>query len=200
MGKEAGITTGQWNSINGVASYRVTGIADTMRALRLFEPELYLKLRKDLVEDAKPLAQDIGKQFPIATNLTKWHATGRKGASRLPGYNGARAQSKVKPIAGTGRAHGKGKAILRLQQMDGGAQVFDTAGSQSRGSQFVKNLDKHSRVKSRGGGFRSRVMYPQTKKRQYMVQEIVAVVVRQLERQTTKRLTGGLGAIGRTKF
>jgi hypothetical protein len=33
-----------------------------------------------------------------------------------------------------------------------------------------------------------------------MIQDIVAVVVKELEKQTTKRLQGQLGAIGRKNF
>lgn len=197
--KSQGITSDSWNKGTGIASYRVTGINDTLRALRLFEPEVYKKLRSDLVADATPLALEVGKSFPDKP-LAKWHENGRKGNSRLPGYVASRARTKVKPIAGTGRQHGKGRAVLRLQQMDGGAQVYDSAGGMRAKSQFVQNLDKHSRVKSRGGKFRSRVLYPQTKKNAHLIEAIVGVVMKDLEKQTTKRLTGGLGAIGRKNF
>jgi hypothetical protein len=194
-----GIGAKDWNKVGGIASYQVTGLNDTLRALRLFEPELFKKLRSDLVQDATPLAMEIGKQFPEQP-LRWWKQNGRAGNARMPGYSATRARTKVKPIAGTGRARGKGQAILRLQQMDGGGQVFDSAGGMRAKSQFVKNLDKHSRVKSRGGRFRSRILFPYTKKNQPIIQDIVAVVVRDLEKQTTKRLTGQLGAIGRRNF
>lgn len=194
-----GITAKDWNKVGGVASFQVTGLSDTLRALRLFEPELFKKLRKDLVQDATPLANEIGSKFPDKP-LKWWKENGRAGNARMPGYQATRARTKVKPIAGTGRGHGKGQAILRLQQMDGGAQVYDSAGGMRAKSQFVQNLDKHSRVKSRGGKFRSRILFPYTKKNQPIIQDIVAVVVRDLEKQTTKRLQGQLGAIGRRNF
>ena len=194
-----GLSAKDWNKAGGVVSYQVTGLNDTLRALKLFEPELYAKLRSDLVEDAKPLATLVGSHFPDQP-LRWWKQSGRAGNARLPGYNASRARVKVKPVAGTGREHGKGRAILRLQQMDGGAQVFDSAGGMRAKSQFVMNLDKHSRVKSRGGRARSRIMFPYTKKNAPMIQDIVAVVVKELEKQTTKRLQGQLGAIGRKNF
>ena len=194
-----GLAASDWNKVGGVMSYQVTGLNDTLRALKLFEPELYAKLRRDLVTDATPLANEVGSKFPNKP-LKWWKESGRAGNARMPGYNATRAQTKVKPIAGTGRAHSKGRVILRLQQMDGGGQVFDTAGGMRAKSQFVQNLDKHSRVKSRGGRFRSRILFPYTKKNQPLVQEIVGVVVKELEKQTTKRLTGQLGAIGRRNF
>lgn len=194
-----GLAAKDWNKVGGVFSYQVVGLNDTLRALKLFEPELYAKLRKDLVTDATPLANEIGSKFPNKP-LKWWKESGRAGNARMPGYNQSRAQTKVKPIAGTGREHSKGRAILRLQQMDGGGQVFDSAGGQRAKSQFVMNLDKHSRVKSKGGRARSRILFPYTKKNLPLVQEIVAVVVKELEKQTTKRLTGQLGAIGRKNF
>ena len=194
-----GLAAKDWNKVGGVMSYKVQGLNDTLRALKLFEPELYAKLRKDLVTDATPLAREVGSKFPNKP-LKWWKESGRAGNARMPGYKAARAQTKVKPIAGTGREHGKGRVILRLQQMDGGGQVYDTAGGMRAKSQFVQNLDKHSRVKSRGGRFRSRILFPYTKKNQPLVRDIVAVVVKELEKQTTKRLTGQLGAIGRRNF
>ena len=194
-----GFTAKDWNKAGGIASYQVVGLNDTLRALKLFEPELYMKLRKDLVQDATPLANEIGSKFPNQP-LKWWKQNGRAGNARLPGYNATRARTKVKPIAGTGRERGKGRVILRLQQMDGGAQVFDSAGGQRAKAQFVQNLDKHSRVKSKGGRARSRILFPYVKKNKHMVEEIVGVVVKELEKQTTKRLTGQLGAIGRKNF
>lgn len=194
-----GLAAKDWNKVGGVMAYQVQGLNDTLRALKLFEPELYAKLRKDLVTDATPLANEVGSKFPNKP-LKWWKESGRAGNARMPGYKAQRAQTKVKPIAGTGREHSKGRVILRLQQMDGGGQVYDTAGGMRAKSQFVQNLDKHSRVKSKGGRFRSRILFPYTKKNQPLVQEIVAVVVKELEIQTTKRLTGQLGAIGRRNF
>ena len=194
-----GLAAKDWNKVGGVFSYQVTGLNDTLRALKLFEPELYAKLRTDLVQDATPLANAIGSKFPNKP-LRYWKESGRAGNARMPGYNSTRASTKVKPVAGTGRERGKGRVILRLQQMDGGGQVFDSAGGMRAKSQFVMNLDKHSRVKSRGGRARSRIMFPYTKKNQPMVRDIVAVVVKELEKQTTKRLQGQLGAIGRKNF
>lgn len=194
-----GIGAQDWNKASGLTQLQVTGLADTLRALRLFEPQLFKKLRSDLVQDAMPLAREIGSKFPDQP-LRWWKQNGRAGNARMPGYQATRARNKVKPIAGTGREHGKGRAILRLQQMDGGAQVFDSAGGMRAKSQFVQNLDKHSRVKSRGGRFRSRILFPYTKKNTHHIEGIVTVVVRELEKQTTKRLTGQLGAIGRRNF
>lgn len=194
---DSGIGASDWNKLSGIAGFRVTGISDTLRALKLFEPELYKKLRTELVTDATPLATAVGANYPDRP-LRWWKQSGRAGQARLPGYSATRARTKVKAIAGTGREHGKGRAVLRLQQMDGGGMVFDTAGSKTT-SQFVLNLDK-GRRQSRTGKFRSRIIYPFTKKNKPMIEKIMKKTVDELAKQTTKRLTGGLGAIGRRKF
>jgi hypothetical protein len=41
-----GLAAKDWNKVGGVMSYQVQGLNDTLRALKLFEPELYAKLRK----------------------------------------------------------------------------------------------------------------------------------------------------------
>jgi hypothetical protein len=57
--------------------------------------------------------------------------------------------------------------------MDGGGQVYDSAGGKtaglrgsnaSAGQKFVANLDKHLPTKSTGKKYRSRVMYPAVQK------------------------------------
>ena len=176
-----------------------TGINETLRALRRMEKDTYDALRKEMVDAAKPLAQAVGQSFPVnftrgTAPLERWHKTGRKGPSRLPGYNPAVVAAGVKPIAGTGLARSGGQRILRIQQMNGGGQVFDSAGSRSAG-RFVVNLDKHSRIKSKQRGFRSRVMFSAVKRNYPMIEAAVRSVVDKLEKQTERRLSEGIGGI-----
>lgn len=173
-------------------SINTYGINETLRALRLFEPDTYKALRSELVDEAKPLAQAVGAAFPKDQPLAGWHKQGRKGPARLPGYNPAQAATMVKPIAGTGLSRGGGRAVLRIQQQSGGAQVYDTAGSRN-GGQFVYNLDKHMRTKSRQKGYRSRVMFPAVKRNFALVEQGVRNVLDKVERQTQRRLTQGIG-------
>lgn len=83
---------------------------------------------------------------------------------------------------------------MRIQQMNGGGQVYDTAGSLTS-SQFVHNLDKHLRVKSKQQGFRSRVMFRAVKTNFDLVEAGVQRVIDKLEKQTERRLTEGIGGI-----
>jgi hypothetical protein len=112
----------------------------------------------------------------------------------MPGYSPGLVAKGVKPVAGTGLARSGGQRILRIQQMNGGGQVYDTAGSLTA-RQFVTNLDKHLRVKSKQQGFRSRVMFRAVKTNFNLVEEGVQRVIDKLEKQTERRLTEGIGGI-----
>ena len=75
--------------------------------------------------------------------------------------------------------------------MDAGGQVYDSAGSgsyESSGSTFIKNLDKHTKVKSKRGTTRSRILYGAVKANQSMVEEAVLEVVKEVDDLTTKRI------------
>lgn len=169
----------------------VNGVSATLGVLRQMEPETYKALRKELVTAALPLAVAVGSMFPNEP-LKNWHQTGRKGKSRMPGYSKGRAAKSVKPIAGTGSARGGGQAVLRIQATDGGAQVYDSAGSKSN-SNFVHNLDKRLSVKSRQGKTRSRVLYGAVKRNEKLVETAVGVVMFKFEKQTERRLSRGIG-------
>lgn len=171
-----------------------TGLNETLRALRRMEKDTYDILRKELVDEAQPLAQAVGNAFPKQKPLEGWQGRGRKGPSRLPAYSGAAVVKGVKPRAGTGLVRAGGTTILRLQQMNGGGMVYDSAGSRNN-SQFVMNLDKHLRTKSQQTGFRSRVMFGATKRNFTLIEKGVQKVIDKLERQTVRRITEGIGGI-----
>ena len=83
---------------------------------------------------------------------------------------------------------------MRIQQMNGAGQVYDTAGSRTD-SRFVHNLDKHLRVKTKQGRFRSRVMFRAVKNNFGLVEKGVQRVIGRLEQETERRLTRGIGGI-----
>jgi len=175
------------------------GISETLFYLKNYEKDLYDSLRKDLVESSQPLAKLVGAKFPSEA-LSQWHTSGgRKGKSRMPPYNGSMAQKSVKPKAGTGSARGgtRGSVILRIQQQDGGAQVFDSAGSKGgkgiAGERFIKNLDTKFGGKSKSPKFRSRVMYGAVKSNESLIQQEVLIVVNKINANTTKAINAGTG-------
>jgi len=169
------------------------GINETLFYLKNYEKELYQQFKSDLADAAKPLTTLVGSRFP-STALQNWHSSGgRVGVKRLPPYNGGKAQTKVKGIAGgaTSKNAQGGRAILRIQQMDAGGQVYDSAGVgsyESRKSTLIQNLDKHTKVKSVRGKTRSRIMFGAVNANKNLIEEAVLKVVKSVDDQTTKRI------------
>lgn len=159
----------------------MVGLKDLLADLRKYDRDLYKEVATVLKSSAQPLAQRVGAAFPAESPLDRWHEKGRVGKARLPGYYGGKARTGVKPIVYSGnRFVGKNVGILRLQQMDAGGAVYDGAGSKManpKGETFIKNLDKYTRVKSRGDGFRSRVMMPATARNLPMIEASVAKAI-----------------------
>lgn len=150
----------------------VYGVRETIAYLQKFEVEAYRKITKELREKVQPIADKVGSEFPDEP-LMFWHSTGGRltSKSRLPEYNKAKVKKGVRPATSTRKPKtGGGYGILRLQQFDGGGQVYDSAGSvtaagvKDLGGMFIMNLDKHLNTKSTQGKYRSRVMYPATQK------------------------------------
>jgi hypothetical protein len=175
------------------------GIRETLSELRRYEPELYKELVQNLIQSAQPAAKAVGSEFPNMP-LRNWHSSGgRKGASRFPPYNGTAAKTKVKPVISIAQPRGVGvHKLVRLQQSDGGAQVFDSAGSASAGrlgrgssssQRFIANLDKRSNIKSNGKRYRSRVMLWATEKHLPLIEAAVEAEIAKINKQTQKRLS-----------
>jgi hypothetical protein len=178
----------------------VYGVRETLAELRKYEKQAYKTITDDLKLSAKPAAQAVGREFP-SEPLLNWHTSGgRKGKARLPQYNGATAKNKVRVAVSTKKPTGIGEhGLIRLQQSDAGGQVYDTAGSNigaargsgaSAGQKFVANIDKHLKVKTKQGRYRSRVMYPATEKHLPLIEKAVEVSIRKIDGEVQKRLNG----------
>jgi len=179
----------------------VYGVRETLAELRKYERNAYNIIEKDLKRSAQPAAVAVGREFPDEP-LLNWHSSGGRleTKSNLPPYNGAAARKKVRVAISTKKPTGIGQhGLVRLQQMDGGAQVYDSAGSvtsggqgsmASAGSKFISNLDKHLKTKSRKGRYRSRVMYPATEKHLPLIEKAVEVSIRKIDGEVQKRLNG----------
>jgi hypothetical protein len=179
----------------------VYGVRETLAELRKYERTAYNIIEKDLKTSAKPAADAVGREFPEEP-LMNWHTSGARltTESNLPPYIGNSAKKKVRVAVSTKKPTGIGQhGIVRLQQMDAGGQVYDTAGSDiggargagaSAGQKFVANLDKHLNVKTKKGKYRSRVMYPATEKHLPLIEKAVEVSIRKIDGEVQKRLNG----------
>ena len=178
----------------------VYGVRETLAELRKYERETFNRISSDLKTSAQPLATVVGRAFPDEP-LRNWHTSGgRKGKSKLPPYNGATAKSRVKIAVSTKRPRGNNQhGLIRLQQMDAGGQVYDSAGSvtkakrgasASAGQKFIANLDKRSVIQSSGEQYRSRIMYPFTEKNLPLIEKAIEVSIRKIDGEVQKRLNG----------
>ena len=176
------------------------GINETLFYLKNYEKELFDQFKTKLEKAAEPLATLVANRFQSAPPLRNWHTSGgRVGVARMPAYKPS--GSSIKAISGGAkkRTAKGGYAILRIQQNDGGAQVYDSAGSATKGAlgkdatqgqRFVANLDKkQGSVRSVGGKtYRSRIMFGAVKANESMVEEAILKVVKEVDGYTTKRI------------
>ena len=178
----------------------VYGVRETLAELRKYEAETFKRIKKDLIQSAQPAADAVGREFPDEP-LMNWHTSGGRlqSKSNLPPYNGASAKRKVKVVVSTKRPRNMNQyGLIRLQQMDAGGQVYDSAGSVTSGGQgsmatagqkFISNLDKVGK-KSDGETFRSRIMQPQTKKNLPLIEKAIEISIRKIDGEVQKRLNG----------
>ena len=179
----------------------VYGVRETLAELRKYERETFNRISSDLKTSAKPAAIAVGRSFPDEP-LLNWHTSGGRLASksRLPPYNGASAKSKVRVAISTKKPTGIGQhGLIRLQQMDAGGQVYDSAGSKTKaargasasaGQKFISNLDKRAKQQSSGEKYRSRIMYPFTEKNLPLIEKAIEISIRKIDGEVQKRLNG----------
>lgn len=178
----------------------VYGVRETLAELRKYERVTFNRISSDLKTSAKPAAIAVGRAFPDEP-LLNWHTSGGRlsSKSRLPPYNGSSAKSKVRVAISTKKPTGIGQhGLIRLQQMDAGGQVYDSAGSKTKaargasasaGQKFISNLDKRS-LQSSGQKYRSRIMYPFTEKNLPLIEKAIEVSIRKVDGEVQKRLNG----------
>lgn len=178
----------------------VYGVRETLAELRKYERVTFNRISSDLKTSAKPAATAVGRAFPDEP-LLNWHTSGGRlsSKSRLPPYNGSSAKSKVRVAISTKKPTGIGQhGLIRLQQMDAGGQVYDSAGSKTKaargasasaGQKFISNLDKRS-LQSSGQKYRSRIMYPFTEKNLPLIEKAIEVSIRKVDGEVQKRLNG----------
>jgi hypothetical protein len=168
--------------------FEVYGVQQAVSQLRKYDRDMYNDIIKDLRNVAAPLASKVGAGFPETPfrRVSNWHTTNeRKGKVKFPPYVGSKARSGVKPAVSTSKGFGGSVGLLRLQQMDGGGQIYDSAGSKANtkaGMRFVSNLDKPFSTKSKTGKFRSRVLFPLMEQNMPMIQASITATIDRLNK------------------
>ena len=182
----------------------LTGVNETLAELKKYEQELYTRIRNELIIVAQPVVSNVRKGFSHAP-LANWRSKGKrtkrsyklvegkvKRVGNFPPYDPAAASQGVRAKAGTdGRTSNKYHQILRIQQMNAGGAVLDSAGGKSgQDNRFVKNLDKHLAVKSVGGKYRSRVMFGRVRQSEPLIEKNVRKIVEKYSDVVTKKIAG----------
>jgi len=165
-------------------------LARVGKYLRQTEPDLYKQIATQLRDGGRVVAANVARTIK-QHRLTRWHKEGRRGPSDLPGFAIGRAQAGVKPIVSpTGRRRGSTINILRIQQMDGGGAVFDSAGNKNQ-TTFSMNLDYYSPVKAGRGKIRSRSIYKGTKDAMPMIEDNIAKAIAIAEKNISDAIMAG---------
>jgi hypothetical protein len=117
------------------------GVNQMIRELKQIEPELYRQLRKDLIQDVKPLYKAIRSNIPTIAPLSGMNNNGRLGWG--------------KPVRVTAKINLKKRAgfssLLTVKTTNAAVEMVDMAGSASsgetpQGRAMIANLPgKHSR-------------------------------------------------------
>jgi len=166
------------------STIEVHGLKSLLGELRKVEPELYKTIRNDLLNGSNDLVRAVGADFPEQP-LKNWHSTGgRKGKSRLPPYNAAKASKGIKAVVPTS---GRKSGILRIEQRDAGGQVYDAAGSKSI-SRFVSNLDKKGNTKSKPPKPRSRLMFTSVADHMGLIEDNILKAIGKTEKMIQTRI------------
>lgn len=117
------------------------GVNEMIRELKAIEPELYRQLRKDLVQDVKPLYQKIKANIPSVAPLSGLNNNGRLGWGKP-----VRITTKISLKRRKGFS-----SLVTLKVMNDSVVMVDMAGSKTsgetpQGRAMIANLPgKHSR-------------------------------------------------------
>jgi hypothetical protein len=155
----------------------VFGVGRALNELYKYERSLYKEIQDRMAVQANPLAAKVGVAYPHQA-LTHWKSTApkkrRNSKKPFPVYNGTAVRTGVRPKVQARRPRAGVYNILRIQQMQAGGAVFDSAGSR-KNNQFVKNLDTYSPRPgvSVVGRVRSRVLFKAVDDNKPLVEVVV---------------------------
>ena len=178
----------------------IIGLNDLIVKLRKYEPEVLKALQKDMKARLKPLADQVGKQYPdyprTNTGMHWREGTGysdkgtkpqrvRKKKGHFPLWKGD-ANRRVIISSSTGKS-----AFARVVQMSASGMVYDSALS-SKTNGFIPALDYASGSAHKGGNIRSRVLYPATKTNLPMVEKEIEYILEKINKMVNDNAGGKL--------
>lgn len=164
---------------------QVHGLKPVLETLRYVDRDLYNATTKEIRKVSQPLVQKVKGDFPssvLSGFMTPAKNSQRRGGA-FPHYEAKKARQGVGVrIGGRKNQLTNSWPILRVQQKNAGAMIFDMAGSAHRGSVFVKNLEKE------GYGKASRVMWKSVRANMNLVEKNIRDAVTQVEKAIGAKL------------
>lgn len=128
-----------------MATPQVTGVRETLAALKSIDKKLERESRKRMRAAVAPLQNAARALIPSDPPMSGW-TRGRYA------FDGAKAKSGVKVVVGGRAAKGKNVwPLVTMNQTNAAGAIYDMAGRRSGGSsasgrQFIANLNRHGRA------------------------------------------------------
>ncbi len=153
------------------AGVQVIGVEETVKELRKVNPEYRKEFNRAIKTVLAPMvaaAKSGYPDLPLSGMARSWN----DGRQLLP-WSAARARKGVKVKTRTSRGT---KSVVRVQQMDPAAAIFEVAGT---GNRFGSNLRARN----------SRVLWPAYDRFAYQINAGVIAIVRKAEAQVQGRIS-----------
>jgi hypothetical protein len=158
---------------------QVHGLKPALQTLMYLDRDLYKTTTKEIVKVSKPLVTVVQGAFPqtVLSGFMKPTINSKRKGGPFPTYKVAQVRRGVSAkVGGRKNAYTNSWPIVRIQQRNGAAMVFDMAQrQQTTGNTFVANLKKE------GYGNASRVMWKTVTRNLHLVEKNVADAVAKVE-------------------
>lgn len=113
------------------------------KALRKYTPDLNKALNKEMGLFLSPLARKSRGYVPM-NPMSNWNNTGQ---GKFPKYDFATVKRGISYKTSAGKPNRSGfKSLAEIFNKSAAGSIYETAGRNNSNSQFVKNLERHSRM------------------------------------------------------
>jgi hypothetical protein len=166
----------------GVSIY---GLKPVLETLRYVDRDLYNQTTKDIRKVSQPLVQKVKGDFPtsVLSGFMRPAQNSKRRGGAFPHYDVKKARQGVGvKIGGRKNQMTNSWPVVRIQQKNAGAMIFDMAGAKNRGGTFVKNLEKEKY------GRASRVMWKSVRSNLPLVEKNIKDAVEKVEKAINAQL------------
>jgi hypothetical protein len=162
-----------------MSTVEVTGVKDTIKALRNLDPELRKQFNKDAKRVAEPITSAAKNAYPTQFLSGMSRPWSQRGRQLFPYSQAAARQGVVVKINTNKRAVG----VITVIQKNPAASIVDMAGKRggtnAQGARFIGALF----------GSPSRIMWPAAESQENRVENAMIELVKQAAEQVENRIT-----------